>query len=412
MGILDSIKGRLPGNSNSKSGKNNYQEYDEYPQERDGYDESDMYDDEYAGQLSDESEVDDSSIGSSGGSRGSSSGSRFGNTRSYHNNTSVPLISMADVRSQELPPLDAKRTPQRSTIYSRNERAIASAREAASLNTGDDFGVSQTETMYTSPYYDDTPAVTAEVFAQSGTQTFAELHAARQRIGQRAEQPIDPRVGQSNGQALDSLVTTPLDSRTDQLSDPRRNPGIDPRVNQAIDPRVNQRAAQSLGQFDPRMNQIADPRINQRVGRNPDRVTSRVSASPVSMHGAASATNGRGPASVANSPAYYTSRSGPTIQRQTQQASQAFRQLAVIRPTTYADSEQVAVALRSGAAVAIDLTQVRAELAKRILDFSFGAAAALEAQVAGLSNRVYAITRDYALTDDERELLVARGVLR
>jgi FtsZ-interacting cell division protein YlmF len=57
------------------------------------------------------------------------------------------------------------------------------------------------------------------------------------------------------------------------------------------------------------------------------------------------------------------------------------------------------------------LGQTRAELAKRILDFAFGAAAALEGAVESPANRTYIFTRDYALTTEELELLQARGVL-
>ncbi|MDR2492766.1 MAG: cell division protein SepF [Coriobacteriales bacterium] len=112
-------------------------------------------------------------------------------------------------------------------------------------------------------------------------------------------------------------------------------------------------------------------------------------------------------------PAYYASRSGspqPRSARPAQAASRGFRQVVALRPSAYADAEQVAKALKEGSAVAVDLTSTRPELAKRILDFSFGAAAVLSAQVDSPANRIYVITKDYALTDDEREVLRARGL--
>jgi FtsZ-interacting cell division protein YlmF len=112
-----------------------------------------------------------------------------------------------------------------------------------------------------------------------------------------------------------------------------------------------------------------------------------------------------------DTPAYYASRSGQPTVRQGGRASQGFRQVVVVNPITYADAEQVASALKTGNAVAIVLNNPRPELAKRILDFSFGAASALNGQVDRLADRVFAITCDYALTDEERELLRARGVI-
>jgi len=377
MGIFDSIKGRKSGGSNN-DGYDDNQDYDEYARDDDGYRERDSYDDGY------DNSGDEASGGDPRDVSGRASGA-FSNTRSYHNNTSVPLISMADVRSQELPPYDARRPTPRGVVYARSERMVVSPRDASptydtapsrttvsqrnvslprvaasphdaayqqdaafqrgASNPRDagnprdvvhprraiDHGAYQTETMYTSPYSNDNPSPTAEVFARSSTQTLADLHATRQRISDNTG----------------PLGVVPTNTAT-------ANAGL--------------------------------PIIPQPAPIQPN----------------------------VNIPPYYASRSGSAMQRSAHQpsAGRAFRQLVVIRPSTYADAEQVSNAMRAGSAVVIDLTQVRAELAKRILDFSFGVAAALEAQVAPLANRVYVITSNYELTDNERELLVARGVLR
>lgn len=115
----------------------------------------------------------------------------------------------------------------------------------------------------------------------------------------------------------------------------------------------------------------------------------------------------------ATSPAYYASRSGVGHVRPAGQArrNHKFREAVVIRPESYAEAEQIATNLRRGNAVVLVLTQTRPELAKRILDFSFGAAAVSEGQVVSIGERVYALTVDHALTDTELELLQARGVL-
>jgi cell division inhibitor SepF len=78
------------------------------------------------------------------------------------------------------------------------------------------------------------------------------------------------------------------------------------------------------------------------------------------------------------------------------------RRVECIRPMTYADAEQVAQELRRGVVVVLDIRPTRPELAKRILDFSFGVASALEGQVDRYIDRVYVFTRNGPLTDEER----------
>lgn len=116
---------------------------------------------------------------------------------------------------------------------------------------------------------------------------------------------------------------------------------------------------------------------------------------------------------AATSPAYYASRSGVGHVRPQGQPRRThkFREAIVIRPENYAEAEQVAINLRRGNAVVLVLTQTRPELAKRILDFSFGAAAALEGQVESIGERIYALTTEHGLTENEIELLQARGIL-
>jgi len=115
----------------------------------------------------------------------------------------------------------------------------------------------------------------------------------------------------------------------------------------------------------------------------------------------------------ATSPAYYASRSGVGHVRPAGQVrrSRKFREVVVVTPASYAEAEVVANNLRRDNAVILVLTQTRPELAKRILDFSFGAAAVAEAQVVTISERIYALTNSHPLTDAEFELLQSRGVI-
>jgi cell division inhibitor SepF len=85
-----------------------------------------------------------------------------------------------------------------------------------------------------------------------------------------------------------------------------------------------------------------------------------------------------------------------------QTRARVHRRIEHIRPMSYADAEQVAQELRRGSVVVLDLRPTRPELAKRILDFSFGAASALEGQADRHIDRVYVFARNGSLTDEER----------
>jgi cell division inhibitor SepF len=115
----------------------------------------------------------------------------------------------------------------------------------------------------------------------------------------------------------------------------------------------------------------------------------------------------------ATSPAYYASRSGIGHVRPAGQTRRTVRQreTIIIMPTSYAEAESVAKSLKKENAVVLVLTQTRPELAKRILDFSFGAAAMAEASVESIGERVYALTSSHKLTDVEIEQLRSRGIL-
>jgi len=77
------------------------------------------------------------------------------------------------------------------------------------------------------------------------------------------------------------------------------------------------------------------------------------------------------------------------------------RQVEHLAPQSYADAERISISLRHGSAVVLDLTAVRPELAKRILDFSFGVTSAFEGQVDRYADRVYILTCNGALSEAE-----------
>lgn len=89
----------------------------------------------------------------------------------------------------------------------------------------------------------------------------------------------------------------------------------------------------------------------------------------------------------------------------------ASRGLKVIKPMSYAEVEGVARALKAGDAVVLGLGNTPDALSKRILDFSFGVASALDANVDAVANKVFVITKGGELTDAERMTLRNQGVL-
>lgn len=87
------------------------------------------------------------------------------------------------------------------------------------------------------------------------------------------------------------------------------------------------------------------------------------------------------------------------------------RSLSVLMPSAYGDVERVAKVLKAGDAVVLSLRQTPDDLSKRVLDFSFGVASALDARVECIADKVFALTRETSLTDAERTALRSKGVL-
>lgn len=88
----------------------------------------------------------------------------------------------------------------------------------------------------------------------------------------------------------------------------------------------------------------------------------------------------------------------------------ANRKLALIAPASYADAERVAQALKDRSAVVLDLSKARPDLVKRILDFSFGAASVVDANVECIADKVFSITVGAPITEGERVRLRSQGV--
>lgn len=87
------------------------------------------------------------------------------------------------------------------------------------------------------------------------------------------------------------------------------------------------------------------------------------------------------------------------------------RSLTIIKPVVYGDVERVARAVKSGDVVVLVMRNTPDDLSKRILDFSFGVASALDANVECPGDKVFAIARGNGLTEDEKANLRNQGAL-
>lgn len=87
------------------------------------------------------------------------------------------------------------------------------------------------------------------------------------------------------------------------------------------------------------------------------------------------------------------------------------RNLQVIKPTRYDDAEGVTRALKLGNVAILVLTSTPDALAKRVLDFAFGATSALDGGVEGIGPKIYALTTNSGLTDAEKTELSDLGII-
>jgi cell division inhibitor SepF len=87
------------------------------------------------------------------------------------------------------------------------------------------------------------------------------------------------------------------------------------------------------------------------------------------------------------------------------------RGVTTLRPMSYGEVETVARSLKEGDVVVLVLTSTPGPLSKRILDFAFGVASALDASVDCIADKVFVLSRGMALTDAERMQLRSQGVI-
>ena len=93
-------------------------------------------------------------------------------------------------------------------------------------------------------------------------------------------------------------------------------------------------------------------------------------------------------------------------------SSSTARELTVLKPASYEDVASVAQSVRAGHIVVLSLRQTDPALSKRVLDFSFGVASALTAQVECVAEKTFVILQGRELTLEEKHKLAKQGVLK
>ena len=88
------------------------------------------------------------------------------------------------------------------------------------------------------------------------------------------------------------------------------------------------------------------------------------------------------------------------------------RAISVVKPVSYEDVSTVARSVRAGDIVVLSLRQTDASLSKRILDFSFGVASALNAKVDCVSEKTFTVVQGGELTLEERHNLAKQGFMK
>lgn len=84
----------------------------------------------------------------------------------------------------------------------------------------------------------------------------------------------------------------------------------------------------------------------------------------------------------------------------------------VLKAEKYDQAEIIAQKLKAGHPVALSLMHVRVDVAKRLLDFSFGACCVLGGKVEKLAEKVFVLLPSpQGLSDSDREILIDAGLI-
>ncbi|WP_165173834.1 cell division protein SepF [Adlercreutzia sp. ZJ242] len=219
-----------------------------------------------------------------------------------------------------------------------------------------------------------------------------DVRASTQVPGSLNRDPLPPRH-----------VTTPTTNAFGRtMVDSSLPPQMTPEGTAAVSAAASRRRSEGLDSlFTPTTEEAAAAPASGRAGAH---------AAAASAHGAhASAAGSASSSSSAGSAgAYdpYDSYTGSSTGSYTGR-----RTLTVIAPASYGEVERVAKSLKAGDVVVLALGEAPDALAKRVLDFSFGVASALEASVECVADKVFVVARGSGLSEVERMNLRNQGVL-
>lgn len=96
----------------------------------------------------------------------------------------------------------------------------------------------------------------------------------------------------------------------------------------------------------------------------------------------------------------------------TSATSNLSREITLLQPIAYDDVASVARSVRLGNIVVLSLRSTDSALAKRVLDFSFGVASALDAKVDCVADKTFVIVQGRDLSLEERHRLQKQGILQ
>lgn len=247
-------------------------------------------------------------------------------------------------------------------------------------NRGDDYGYEDygeygfdDTADYAQGGFDDHPSSTGSFAAQMPKLVTAD--------DVRAHTQYAPTFDEAAERA-DAQATRPNRDFASLRADEQRSPGL----NGLFVPSESGNAAQAAFAAQPASSTGALP-------RDPRTVPAAAASPSAQASAPASAVQ---PASTAFEP--------QVVQRST-------RIMTVIKPESYAEAERIAKILKAGDVAVLSLRNTPDTLGKRILDFSFGVACALDARVECVSGHVFAISRGAALTEGEQTRLRDQGLM-
>ncbi len=109
--------------------------------------------------------------------------------------------------------------------------------------------------------------------------------------------------------------------------------------------------------------------------------------------------------------ASYSDHVSNTFRQNSYSSFYSKREVSIVSPRSYEDVSNVAQLVALGNLVVVSFNQLNDTTKMRILDFCFGVASALHAQVESPSSSLYVIAKGEGMSEEERATLIERGLL-